>query len=272
MSNALSIAPFLNGSFDGFFSLLTLHQLSKTKGDNVLRTLVDPFKEKSNIKLSETEYSLLNQYHISNDLIHNYYMRNQNLYYIVGKYAELIRILNHLELRANPNLQNLLVFVTETSKLDTPLASHARSFFLSTVPEKYHHNFIYLDNLTLREMKELLSTYIVDRPEKESLIPLNQKDKPYGLIMSNYQKLNEEQFEKCILSLRGLESLWIISDSENASSLKEAFAKIDNSKITVKNVYIQADPTSFYDLAGFIQSDNCKVCCVLNDNEYYKFR
>lgn len=259
------IAPFLGKSFESFMSLISLSNIEKLKNENDLRIMLHGSVTKNRKEAIPSKFfgPLLDKYHLSPDLDVSMFLKNQNFYYIVSSYLDLLPLLDNLELVENKGLKNILVFMTSyPTKKDERDA--VKNMLDNLVPPKFRNNVVTINHLKLAEVKELCRDYL-NTSEIKLPVKINA-DETFEFVFFDLESGVSDIFYDYLYSRKNLDTVFILPNKLSFKNANDCLEKMDKSKISIKNIYLQSDPMSFDDIAGMISLDNCKkVIHIEND-------
>lgn len=269
--HSLMLAPLLGQSFDSFFSLLTLYQLHKSKGNHTLQLgILDPVDlSRSQMKEDKVSNVLIDTYALPTDLDSDFVYNHQDAYYIISNYENILKVLDRIGLEHNKNLRKILIFICDDKKSESELAVHVRARLFERLPSKWHQNVVFLNQLELSDFKALAKTLVEDNSKCLDVVPVKEIDKKYAFIFINTNEIVAEIIGEAIYSLSNVDYLLIKSNPNEAVKVQEMLGKLDHDRITTKNIFIQQDLMSFQDIVGAISLPGCVRIIVVNKGGSY---
>ena len=269
--NSMMMAPILGKSFDSFFSILTLHQLHKSKGEHTLRLgITDPVDlSRSQIKEDKETNVLMDLYAIPTDLDSDFVYSHQDAYYVVSDYENILKVLDRIGLEQNKNLKKILIFICESKTSEDELAVHVRTRLFERVPSKWHQNIVFLDQLKLADFKALAKGFVDKDKDALEVVPIKEGDKKFAFVFVNTVDLRADLIGEVIYSLQSLDYLLIKSNPNEATKVQELLSKLDHEQMKTKNIFIQQDLMTFQEITGALSLSGCKEIVVLNGRGSY---
>lgn len=268
MKNAMVFGSFLGGSFESFFSLLTMYQLDSQSSHKYTLQLVNqgtPDFQYRDLKNDPISTLLMDKYSFPLDLDDSFVISSQNRYYLVGTYENVIHTLQRIELQKNPNLDQVLIFLTEPFDEKKKNQNAMMNVIRSLVPKTFHQNIVTLNNLTLPEFKELNQNIINSNEEGKNLIKVTAPQNPYLLFFADALTDDAAKFFKETTHQR----IYLKSNPSKTPILINFIQSLGNDIQHEKNFDIQDDLMSLFDLCSLASNPECEGVAISTKEGLY---